>query len=135
MDKHIILAHKNGVALLEREHEYIVVTGYNPDGVENQQWDSGTYFSHWGRQEKKAEYLMCALDLFRSKTEEAYISVQRMEELANLFKDGLIADDRESAMEYFAETCEMEVQEKKFFGIEEQKEEKQIVAWQRRSGR
>ena len=46
------------------------------------------------------------------------ISRSRLEELATLFKDGLISDDRESAMEYFNEVCEMTDEEKEFFGIE-----------------
>lgn len=47
------------------------------------------------------------------------ISRNRLEELATLFKDGLIFDDRESAMEYFNEVCEMTDEEKEWFGIEE----------------
>lgn len=47
------------------------------------------------------------------------ISRSRLEELATLFKDGLISDDRESAMEYFDEVCEMSEEEKAWFGIEE----------------
>ena len=43
----------------------------------------------------------------------------RLEELATLFKDGLITDDRESALEYFDEYCEMSEEEKSFFEIEE----------------
>lgn len=48
-----------------------------------------------------------------------YIPRIRLEELATLFKDGLIEDDKESAMEYFNEVCEMSEEEKSFFGIEE----------------
>lgn len=53
------------------------------------------------------------------KVNESYISRIRLEELATLFKDGLISDYRESAMEYFDEVCEMTNEEKEFFGIEE----------------
>lgn len=42
-----------------------------------------------------------------------------LKELATLFKDGLISDDRESAMEYFDEICEMSEEEKEWFVIEE----------------
>ncbi len=130
MDRHVILAHKNGVALLEDENQYIVVTGYNPNGAENQQWDSGKYFSHWRVEEKKAEYLMKALDLYRAKTEEGYIANSRM------------ADDKESVREYFTETCEMDEQGKKIdkntfrylLGLEEP-EEKRVVSWPGRGGR
>ena len=48
-----------------------------------------------------------------------YIPRTRLEELATLFKDGLISDDRDLALEYFDEICEMSEEEKSFFGIEE----------------
>lgn len=67
----------------------------------------------------QTEALANAIDYFRYKTEENYIPRCRLEELATLFKDGLISDDRESAMEYFNEVCEMTEEEKSFFGIEE----------------
>ena len=54
------------------------------------------------------------------KVNADYISRYRLEELATLFKDGLISDDRESAMEYFDEVCEMDESEKEFFGIKEE---------------
>lgn len=68
----------------------------------------------------KAIALACALEHFRLMTEENYITRARLEELATHFKDGLIEDDKETAMEYFDETCEMEDYEKEFFGIGEQ---------------
>lgn len=67
----------------------------------------------------QAQALASCVDYFRSKTEVGYIPRCRLEELATLFKDGLISDDRESAMEYFDECCEMSEEEKSFFGIEE----------------
>lgn len=39
----------------------------------------------------------------------------RLLKLAIAFSDGLISDDRESAMEYFNDFCEMTEEEKKFF--------------------
>ena len=53
------------------------------------------------------------------KVNADYIPRCRLSELATLFKDGLISDDRESAMEYFNEVCEMTDEEKEWFGIEE----------------
>ena len=53
------------------------------------------------------------------KVNADYIPRCRLEELATLFKDGLISDDRDSAFEYFDECCEMSEEEKSFFGIEE----------------
>ena len=70
----------------------------------------------------QAEALGKALDVFRLYTESRYISRSRLEELATLFKDGLILDDEESAMEYFTEECEMEGNELEFFGIETEME-------------
>lgn len=59
-----------------------------------------------------------AVDSFRYCTEPNYITRSRLEELATLFKDKLIEDDEESAMEYFNEECEMTDEEKEWFGIE-----------------
>lgn len=67
----------------------------------------------------QAQALASCVDYFRSKTEKDFIPRNRLEELATLFKDGLISDDRDSALEYFDECCEMSEEEKSFFGIEE----------------
>ena len=53
------------------------------------------------------------------KTEMTY---DRLTELATLFKDGLIEDDEESAIDYFNIYCEMDESEKEFFGIKEREE-------------
>ena len=119
--KWIKLLRKDGYALLQSESDtqYAVVSGYDPTHPEDQQWSSGTYFTYWNDAKRKADCLQTALDCFRSRTESDYIPRCRLEELATLFKDGLISDDRESAMEYFDECCEMSEEEKFFFGIEE----------------
>lgn len=67
----------------------------------------------------QVQALASCVDYFRSKTEKDFIPRNRLEELATLFKDGLISDDRDSALEYFDECCEMSEEEKSFFGIEE----------------
>ena len=67
----------------------------------------------------KAEALAMALDSFRGKTEENYISRNRLVELATSFKDGLLEDDKYSALEYFDGFCMMEEHEKEFFGIDD----------------
>lgn len=46
------------------------------------------------------------------------IPYERLSELATLFKDGLVEDDKEQAMMYFKETCDMTTEEMKYFGIE-----------------
>lgn len=68
---------------------------------------------------EKIVALLSATEKLFEKVNESYISRARLEELATLFKDGLISDDRESAMEYFDEVCEMTDEEKEWFGIEE----------------
>lgn len=57
------------------------------------------------------------IEKFRMCTEENYVTRQRLKELAILFKDGLILDDQETAIEYFTGSCEMSESEMKYFGI------------------
>lgn len=117
----IEILRKDNYALLQSESDtqYAVVSGYDPTQPENQQWASGIYFTYFQNNPKKMLYLQAAYDCFMTKVNENYIPRCRLEELATLFKDGLISDDRESAMEYFDEVCEMTEEEKEWFGIEE----------------
>ena len=119
------LLRKGNVSLLQAQSDtqYCVCRNYNPDAKEDQQYDGGTYFCYWGDKERKAYFLSAALENFRVKTEENYISRARLEELATKFKDGLIEDDRESAMEYFDYECEMTEEEKEWLGITESEED------------
>lgn len=119
------LLRKGNVSLLQAQSDtqYCVCRNYNPDAKEDQQYDGGTYFCYWGDKERKAYFLSAALENFRVKTEEDYISRARLEELATKFKDGLIEDDRESAMEYFDYECEMTEEEKEWLGITESEED------------
>ena len=101
--------------------EYAVVNGLNKETGE-WGWTCCYYcFYCEGVQAlcTQAEALALCVDYLRMRTETDYIPRCRLEELATLFKDGLISDDRESAMEYFDEVCEMSEEEKSFFGIEE----------------
>ena len=115
------LLRKDDYALLQSESDtqYAVVSGYDPTQPEDQQWAHGTYSTYFKNNSKKMLYLQSAYDCFMEKVNADYIPRCRLEELATLFKDGLISDDRESAMEYFDEVCEMSEEEKSFFGIEE----------------
>lgn len=114
---------RENVALIkrgEKNREYAVVR--NLDMTEpfesDCQWDRTIdYFR------ADIEGLQKAVDIFRYKTEENYIPRARLEELATLFKDGLIEDGEEDALEYFDETCEMSDIEKEYFGIESEDEE------------
>lgn len=66
----------------------------------------------------KAFALHKATDLFMHlEQENNFISRSRLEELATLFKDGLIEDDACTAYEYFTEECDMDEQELEYFGI------------------
>lgn len=119
--KWIEILRKDNYALLQSESdtEYAVVTGYDPTQPKGQQWEQGIYFTYFQNNLKKMLYLQSAYDCFMNKVNKDYIPRCRLEELATLFKDGLISDDRESAMEYFNEVCEMTDEEKSFFEIEE----------------
>lgn len=120
-----VLFEKGRYALIVRKEsldEYAVVSGLNKETGE---WAHTCGYWYFGRYASmtKVNALQHALDYFRCKTEENYISRLRLEELATLFMDGLIEDDRESAMEYFENECEMESYEMKFFGMESEEEE------------
>lgn len=122
--KYELIMEKNEYALIDRGEkmkEYAVVNGLNKE--------TGTWAwtcAYWAYEydemalDNAASALAHAVDYFRARTEENYIPRARLEELATLFKDGLIEDDEYEAMIYFNETCEMEDYEKEFFGIEEE---------------
>lgn len=116
----IELLRKDNYALLQSESDtqYAVVSGYDPTQLEDQQWGHGTYFTYFQNNTKKMLYLQSAYDCFMEKTNPDYITRSRLEELTTLFKDGLISDDRENALEYFDEICGMTDEEKTYFGIE-----------------
>lgn len=111
---------KDNYALLQSESDtqYAVVSGYDSTQPENQQWANGIYFTYFQNNPKKILYLQSALDCFMEKVNADFIPRCRLEELATLFKDGLIEDDKESAIEYFDEVCEMTEKEKEWFEIE-----------------
>jgi len=114
-----MILEKNNYALIMRKNEldeYAVVYGLNK---ERGDWAHtvGYYnFSEYSSMDK-TRALTCALEIFRERTEENYIVRARLEELATLFKDGLIEDGEDEAMEYFNDTCEMSASEKEWFGI------------------
>lgn len=116
--KYTILLRNGKYALLDMEHQYAVVSGYDPTQLVGQQWDYGTYFSHWNQStEDQQRALSSAIELFRMRTERGYIHRHRLEELATKLKDGLIECDEDFAAEFFDEECEMTDEEKVWFGI------------------
>lgn len=123
--KWVEILRKDKLALLQSENnsQYAVASGYNPDGKEDEQWSHASYFMYYGNEQAKALYLQVALDMFRAKSEENYIQRYRLEELATKFKDGLLEDDKEEAMIFFDEECELTDSEKEWFGIADDIEE------------
>lgn len=122
--KYEVILEKGEYALILRGsqmEEYAVVNGLNKETGE-WAWTCCYYnFSEFAPIDK-AEALFFALDYYRMRTEPNYIPRCRLEELAAQFKDGLIEDDEESAMEYFDDVCKMTESEKEFFGIETESE-------------
>ena len=122
--KYNIILRNGRYALLEMKNQYVVACGFDETQEEGSQWAQGYYYTHWNSSEiVKQRMLSAALEYYRSLTETDYIPRCRLEELATQFKDGLIEDDEESAMEYFNEVCEMTENEKEFFGIETESED------------
>lgn len=110
-------------ALVETETHYIVACEYDETQQKGQQWGYGLYFPRWSEcQTENVNALYNAIETFREKTEENYISRSRLENLAMQLKDGLIEDDKETAMEYFNNICEMTEEEKEWFGIDKDME-------------
>ena len=86
--KWIEILRNRDYALLQSESdtEYAVVSGYDPTQPEDEQWNHASYFPYWYKHTvEKANKLQIALDCFRMKTENNYISRQRLEELATKF--------------------------------------------------
>lgn len=112
------ITERGNIALIKRgdkHKEYAVVRDLDVEEPfeSNVQWSRTVeYYS------ADIEGLQKAVDCFRRKSEYEYISRARLEELATLFKDGLIEDDEIEALHYFDDVCEMTPEEEKFFGIE-----------------
>lgn len=113
--------------ILEKGDYALVVRGTNLDEYavvhyldkENGCWGATTSYWNFGYHGNQAECLALAIDCFRARTEENYISKYRMEELASKAIDGLIEDDADEASYYFIEEMEMEDFELDFFGLDE----------------
>ena len=126
--KYNIILRNGRYALLEMETQYVVACGFDETQPEGSQWSQGYYYTHWNTSEiVKQRMLSAALDNYRMLTETDYIPRYRLEELATQFKDGLIEDDEEQALIYFDEVCEMSDEEKEFFGIKTENEEKELT--------
>ena len=126
--KYNIILRNGRYALLEMETQYVVACGFDETQSEGSQWTQGYYYTHWNTSEiVKQRMLSAALEYYRALTETDYITRCRLEELATQFKNGLIEDDEEQALIYFDEVCEMSDEEKEFFGIKTENEEKELT--------
>lgn len=130
-DYEVIIKHGNYTVIKYQKQyigdEYVVARNFD---AENFCWDSAS--DNYAYSFDAA--LACLLrnlhsDYVKDRNQlmterESGITYNRMCELATQFKDGLIEDDEESAMEYFDEVCEMSESEKEFFeiGIESEEE-------------
>ena len=117
--KYVKIATYNDYTIIDRGNkitEIAVVYRLNDDKKE---WDYTANAFIYNNEAEKVNAILKAADYCKMKIENDYIPRIRLEELATLFKDGLIEDDRESALEYFDEICEMSEEEKEWFGIEE----------------
>ena len=124
--KYEVIMEKKEYALItrgEKLKEYAVVNGLDKEKGE-WAWTCAYWAYEYAGETmgNPAEALANAVDYFRMRTEDNYIPIPRLAELATLFKDRLIEDDEASAMEYFEEVCEMEEHEKEFFGIGDDEE-------------
>lgn len=112
--KNIIIAIKKEYILLfnEAENEYEIIKNLE---IINQGEYRGDVLNYY---RNDIHGLFGAVDEFIGLTEKEHIPYYRLMELATLFKDGLIEDDKDTAMEYFDEVCDMREYEKESFGIE-----------------
>ena len=102
-----ILFHKDNVILADNKNDYIVGINYDETQPKGSQWEHGLYFS------KTVEGLASALETFRIRTEENYITRSRLEELATQFKDCVLEDDDMDGVIAYMDDYEIE-----FFGLE-----------------
>lgn len=111
--KWITLLRNKNYALLQSETDtqYCVASNYDPTQPEDQQWGHGSYFMYQNATEK-AISLTNALNEFRYKTEDDYLTYSRAIELATQFKDCALEDED---LAYVIDN--MDESEIEFFGL------------------
>ena len=122
--KYRVLFEKNEIALIERgkkQPEYAVVSGLVQESERRYEGDDWNWTVGYASHD--AVGLSSMLDLFRAKTENAYISRVRLEELATRLKKEVVniclydcAASDEEIMDIF-DKMNLEEYEKDFFGI------------------
>ena len=118
--KYDLIEAKGQYALILRgEHmmQYAVVCGLEQ---ETGSWDWTCCYYDFGKFSEltKAEALFKAVDYYRMRTDERYISWARMSEIATVLKDGLIEDGEEEAYRYMADVAELSDTEAEYFGLD-----------------
>ncbi len=97
--------------------QYAVVDGLDKEAGS---WNWTCCYYDFGKFSEltKAEALFKALDYYRMRTDERYISWARMSEIATVLKDGLIEDGEEEAYRYMADVAELSDTEAEYFGLD-----------------
>ncbi len=118
--KYTLIEAKGQYALILRGEsmtQYAVVCGLDKEAGN---WDWTCCYYDFGKFSEltKAEALFKALDYYRMRTDERYISWARMSEIATVLKDGLIEDGEEEAYRYMADVAELSDAEAEYFGLD-----------------
>ncbi len=118
--KYSLIDEKGQYALILRGEsmtQYAVVCGLDKEAGS---WDWTCCYYDFGKFSEltKAEALFKALDYYRMRTDERYISWARMSEIATVLKDGLIEDGEEEAYRYLADVAELSDTEAEYFGLD-----------------
>ena len=118
--KYNLIDEKGQYALILRGKnmtQYAVVSGLDK---ETGSWDWTCCYYDFGKFSEltKAEALFKALDYYRMRTDERYISWARMNEIATILKDGLIEDGIEEAYRYMVDVAELSTIEAEHFGLD-----------------
>lgn len=123
-----VLAEYQGRSLVEISNyetkeilKYVVCSHFDNAKRFGEKWDWGHYFERWSFDSLEKCLKAAMMYLYNIDTQSEVVSYSRLTELAVLFKDGLLADDKDSALEYFDNICEMTEEEKEYFGIKTDK--------------
>lgn len=130
--KYKLLFEKGKYSLIQRGENMTQYAVVNDLDKEHGCWAWTVAYADFGMhfQKTELEALQDMIDVFRAKTEPDYIPRCRLVELATQFKDAIIEDiialDRsdEDVMHFFDFDCDMTEEEKEWFGIGTESEEK-----------
>ena len=110
-----IIAQYGDYTLIDKGSEYVVAYGFD---TEKTIWAHGVYFTpYYNGKLERLRMLSKAMEFFRTKVDEEYISRSRLEEIATDSLHGLLEDDEETAMDFFDNELELSDFERNYFGI------------------